>query len=212
MSDILPVSTGIGFNNGNGFGADTMGAFAGALFGSWFGDAWGGNWGNRGAVGDAAAATGFSTQILNDGINAIQNSVNNMNTNLSSGLCNLGYQTLDQSTRNVIANMQGFASLGNEACRNTNVIVSAVNGVGTQLQECCCATQRLVEREACATRELMQSQYARTLETKLCDAKDEINALKSNLYTQNAINASAANIIAHVKAMLPTSTTTPAAG
>lgn len=33
-------------------------------------------------------------------------------------------------------------------------------------------------------------------------AKDEINALKSNLYTQNAINASAANIIAHVKAML----------
>lgn len=45
MSDILPVSTGIGFNNGNGFGADTMGAFAGALFGSWFGDAWGGNWG-----------------------------------------------------------------------------------------------------------------------------------------------------------------------
>lgn len=206
MSDILPVSTGIGFNNGNGFGADTMGAFAGALFGSWFGDAWGGNWGNRG-VGDAAAATGFSTQILNDGINAIQNSVNNMNTNLSSGLCNLGYQTLDQSTRNVIANMQGFASLGNEACRNTNAIVSAVNGVGTQMQECCCATQRLVEREACATRELMQSQYARTLETKLCDAKDEINALKSNLYTQNAINASAANIIAHVKAMLPISTT-----
>lgn len=135
-----------------------------------------------------------------------------MNTNLSSGLCNLGYQTLDQSTRNVIANMQGFASLGNEACRNTNAIVSAVNGVGTQLQECCCATQRLVEREACATRELMQSQYARTLETKLCDAKDEINALKSNLYTQNAINASAANIIAHVKAMLPTTTTTPAAG
>lgn len=58
----------------------------------------------------------------------------------------------------------------------------------------------------------MQSQYARTLETKLCDAKDEINALKSNLYTQNAINASAANIIAHVKAMLPTTTTTPAAG
>lgn len=45
MSDILPVSTGIGFNNGNSFGADTMGAFAGALFGSWFGDAWGRNWG-----------------------------------------------------------------------------------------------------------------------------------------------------------------------
>ena len=211
MSDILPVSTGIGFGNGNSFGADAFGAFGGALIGSWFGDAWSGNWGNRGGVSDAAA-TGFSTQILNDGINAIQNSVNNMNTNLSSGLCNLGYQTLDQSTRNVIANMQGFASLGNEACRNTGAIVSAVTGVGNQLQECCCATQRLVEREACATRELIQSQYARSLETQLCDAKDEISALKNNLYTQNAINASATNIIAHVNALLQKSTTsTPAA-
>jgi hypothetical protein len=206
MSDILPVSTGIGFNNGNGFGADTMGAFAGALFGSWFGDAWGGNWGNRGVAGDAAA-TGFSTQILNDGINAIQNSVNNMNMNLSSGLCNVGYQNLDQNSRTNLAMMQGFATLGHDNCQNTNAIVSAVNGVGTQMQECCCSTQRLVEREACATRELIQAQYARALETKLCDAKDEISALKSNLYTQNAINASAANIIAHVKAMLPASTT-----
>lgn len=206
MSDILPVSTGIGFNNGNSFGADTMGAFAGALFGSWFGDAWGGNWGNRGVAGDAAA-TGFSTQILNDGINAIQNSVNNMNMNLSSGLCNIGYQNLDQNSRMNIAMLQGFNQLGRDNCTSTSAVVSAVNGVGTQLQECCCATQRLVEREACATRELMQSQYARALETKLCDAKDEISALKSNLYTQNAINASAANIIAHVKAMLPASTT-----
>lgn len=200
MSDILPVSTG------TGFGADTMGAFAGALFGSWFGDAWGGNWGNRTGVGDAAA-TGFSTQILNDGINAIQNSVNNMNMNLSSGLCNIGYQNLDQNSRTNIAMLQGFNQLGRDNCTSTSAIVSAVNGVGTQMQECCCSTQRLVEREACATRELMQSQYARALETKLCDAKDEINALKNNLYTQNAINASAANIIAHVKAMLPASTT-----
>lgn len=67
MSDILPVSTGIGFNNGNGFGADTMGAFAGALFGSWFGDAWGGNWGNRGVVGDAAVAS-YLAKICDDEI------------------------------------------------------------------------------------------------------------------------------------------------
>lgn len=53
---------------------------------------------------------------------------------------------------------------------------------------------------------MIQAQYARSLETQLCDAKDKISALKSNLYTQNAINASAANIIAHVKAMLPAST------
>lgn len=92
MTDILPVSTGMGFGNGDGFGADALGAFGGALIGSWFGDAWGGGWG-RGGHGSSAAvdATGFSTQILNDGINAIQNSINGMNMNLSSGLCNVGY-------------------------------------------------------------------------------------------------------------------------
>lgn len=205
MSDILPVSTGMGF------GADALGAFGGALIGSWFGDAWGGNWGNRNGTSDAAA-TGFSTQILNDGINAIQNSVNNMNMNLSSGLCNIGYQNLDQNSRTNIAMLQGFNQLGRDNCTSTSAVVSAVNGVGNQLQECCCSTQRLVEREACATRELIQAQYARGLETQLCDAKDEISALKNNLYTQNAINASAANIIAHVKAMMPTSTTGTAAG
>lgn len=47
MTDILPVSTGMGFGNGDGFGADALGAFGGALIGSWFGDAWGGGWGPR---------------------------------------------------------------------------------------------------------------------------------------------------------------------
>lgn len=53
MTDILPVSTGMGFGNGDGFGADALGAFGGALIGSWFGDAWGGGWG-RGGHGSSA--------------------------------------------------------------------------------------------------------------------------------------------------------------
>lgn len=31
MTDILPVSTGMGFGNGDGFGADALGAFGGAF-------------------------------------------------------------------------------------------------------------------------------------------------------------------------------------
>lgn len=71
MTDILPVG---GLGDGAGVGSAALGAFGGALIGSWFGDAWGGyGWGNRGGGGDCscAAAAGFGTSILNDGINAI---------------------------------------------------------------------------------------------------------------------------------------------
>lgn len=181
MTDILPVSTGMGFGNGDGFGADALGAFGGALIGSWFGDAWGGGWG-RGGHGSSAAvdATGFSTQILNDGINAIQNSINGMNMNLSSGLCNVGYQNLDQSSRTNLAMMQGFASLG------------------TQLQNCCCTTQRLIEQQGCQTRELMQSIANQAIRDQLCDAKAKNAALESQIFATGLTNNAVSTIITHI--------------
>lgn len=216
-TEILPIGTG-----NSGFGGDVMGAALGGgfggLIGSWFGNGWGGGWGNRGGnagVADAAA-TGFGTSILNDGINAVQNSINGMNMNLSSGLCNIGYQTLDQSSRNQLAMMQGFSTLGHDNCQNTNSIVSAVNGVGTQLQNCCCQTQRLIEQQGCQTRELIQNQYTRELETRLCDAKSKIATLESNAFTtalvDQKVSAATANIIGHMAVLVNRgTTTTPAA-
>lgn len=206
MTDILPVSTGMGFGNNGGL-SDAAGAFAGALFGSWFGDGWGGNGWGRGFPGAAAEATGFSTQILNDGINAIQNSINGMNMSLSNGLCNLGYQNLDQSNKTNVAMLQGFASLGHDNCQNTSNIVSAVNGLGTQMQNCCCATQRLIEQQGCQTRELIQALNTQDIRDKLCDAKAKNAALESNLFTNNAISGAVNTIITHIKAMQPTTTT-----
>lgn len=208
MTDILPVSTGMGFGNGDGFGADALGALGGALIGSWFGDAWGGGWG-RGGHGSSAAvdATGFSTQILNDGINAIQNSINGMNMNLSSGLCNVGYQNLDQSSRTNLAMMQGFASLGHDNCQNTNNIVSAVNSLGTQLQNCCCTTQRLIEQQGCQTRELMQSIANQAIRDQLCDAKAKNAALESQIFATGLTNNAVSTIITHI----PRTTTTATA-
>ena len=203
MTDILPVSAGMGFGN-DGIGGDTLGAFAGALFGSWFGDGWGGNgWGNRGGC-NAAEAAGFTTQILNDGINAIQNSINGMNMNISSGLCNVGYQNLDQSSRTNLAMMQGFSSLGHDNCQNTASIVSAVNGLGTQLQNCCCTTQRLIEQQGCQTRELMQAIANQAVRDQLCDAKAKNAALETQIFNTGLANNTAALIIKH----LPTTTTT----
>lgn len=212
MTDILPVGGGLG--GGEGIGGAALGAFGGALIGSWFGDGWGGGWGNRGGSNNSCGcgcAAGFGTQILNDGINSIQNSINGMNMNLSSGLCNIGYQTLDQTSRTNLAMMQGFSSLGHDNCQNTNNIVSAVNGVGFQLADCCCKTQNAIREEGCATRQLIQNNLINDLQTKLCDAKSDNAALKSQLYTTNVVNGQTAVLMAAIDRLRPTTTAAAAA-
>lgn len=214
MTDILPVNSFGGDCNG-GWGS-AAGAFAGALFGSWFGDGWGGN--GRGCCGGcsngaaaAIAADGFSTGILNDGINSIQNSINGMNMNLSSGLCNIGYQTLDQSSRNQLAMMQGFSSLGHDNCQNTSNIVSAINNLGYAQQECCCKTQSTIREEGSLTRGLMQQNLITHLQTQLCDAKDKISSLKGKLYQTNLSNQQTGAILQAIREITPTTTATATA-
>ena len=146
MTDLLTV----GGDSGGGFGSAAGGGLVGGLVGSWFGNGngvFGGN-GNFGAA--------FATSILNDGVNAIQNSINGMNMNLASGLSNIGYQTLDQSSRNQLAMMQGFSSIAHDNCQSTNSIVAAINTLGYQNQQCCCETRRLIAEEGAATRNMMQ--------------------------------------------------------
>lgn len=192
MSDYIPMN--------NGFGSDTVGAFAGALFGSWFGD--NGGWGGRGRAVDGA----FDTNLLNDGLNNIQQSINQVGSNLSNGICNLGYQTLDLSSRNAMATQQGFNQIGRDMCTSSASIVSAVNNVGSQLAECCCATQRLIEREGCATRELIQALNTQNIRDQLCDAKAKNASLEAQISNGDMLNNAVATIIKHI----PT-TTTPTA-
>lgn len=195
MSDYIPMGDG-----------DALGAGLGAFVGATFGNMWGGNgwgFGRNGAV-----AEGVSTTLLNDGINAIQNSINQVGANVSNGISSLGYQTLDLASRNGLATQQGFNQIGRDMCTSSSAIVSAVNGVGSQVAECCCATQRLVEREACATRELIQALNTQNVRDQLCDAKAKIATLESNAFTAGALNNAVATIIKHI----PTTTTTTTAG
>lgn len=196
MSDYIPMN--------NGIGSDAVGAFAGALFGSWFGDGWG-NYGRGGAI--AGEAAGFSTSLLNDGLNNIQQSINQVGSNVINGISNLGYQTLDLSSRNAMATQQGFNQIGRDMCTSSASIVSAVNGVGSQLAECCCATQRLIEREGCATRELIQALNTQNISAQLCDAKSKISSLEAQISNGAMLNNAVATIIKHI----PTTTTSTAA-
>ncbi len=199
MTDLLTV----GGDSGGGFGSAAGGGLVGGLVGSWFG-----NGNGFGGFGGNSFGAGFATSILNDGINAIQNSINGMNMNLSSGLCNIGYQTLDQSSRNQMAMMQGFSSIAHDNCQSTNSVVSAINNLGFQNQQCCCDLKRLIADEGAATRGLMQQNLINKLQYKLADEKAENATLKSQMYQTNLSNAQTGAILAAIRGITPT--TTPA--
>lgn len=198
MTDLLTV----GGDSGGGFGSAAGGGLVGGLVGSWFGN------GNGGFGGNGNFGAAFATSILNDGVNAIQNSINGMNMNLASGLSNIGYQTLDQSSRNQLAMMQGFSSIAHDNCQSTNSIVAAINTLGYQNQQCCCETRRLIAEEGAATRNMMQQNLIAKLQTKLCDEKAENATLKSQIYQTNLSNGQTAAILAAIRGITPT--TTPA--
>lgn len=196
MSDYIPVNSGMG--------GDALSAGFGAFVGSIFGDAWGSN----GFGFNRGSAEGFSTNLLNDGLNNIQQSINQVGRDIASGLSNVGYQSADLNNRTNVAMLQGFNQIGRDMCTSSSAIVSAVNGVGSQVADCCCATQRLIEREGCATRELMQALNTQNIRDQLCDAKAKIATLESNAFTAGALNNAVTTIIKH----MPATTTTTTAG
>lgn len=120
----------------------------------------------------------------------------------------VGYQSADLNNRTNVAMLQGFNQIGRDMCTSSSAIVSAVNGVGSQVADCCCATQRLIEREGCATRELMQALNTQNIRDQLCDAKAKIATLESNAFTAGALNNAVTTIIKH----MPATTTTTTAG
>lgn len=242
-----------GYNNGYGMGWGGAGsAFAGALVGSWFGNGWGGGWGNNRNGGgcccpsqvveplqnsinglglqvlqgqnaaNMAMCQGFSGVVAEGNANAasLNNSLTQgfagLNTAITSGDAGI-QQTLCQGFSGInTAIVAGSKDNALATCQSTNAITSAIG-------DCCCTTQRLIQQESCATRELIKDvQYQQTRD-QLCMARDEISTLKSQNFTAGAVaglgnqlrgelNSAVNQIITHVRAFIPTTTTTtPAA-
>lgn len=128
-------------NGGFGFGGDWWVIIILALLFGWGGNGWGGGgYGGGNAVPyisgidtRSAVYDGFALNNLENGIRGVQNGLSDgfyaVNTSLLNGfhgvdnaICNLGYQT-----------QQGF------------------NTLGYNMKDCCCETQRLIERGFCDT-------------------------------------------------------------
>ena len=118
LSDVAAVTRG---NDGFGWGADGMGffwIFALLLLPGLFG---GGFWGNRGANGEPVTEAGLCNAM-------------NFN-NLENAVGRLG----DSQTA-------GFNGLQRDLCQGFAAINAGINQVRFDNQQCCCETQRLLDR------------------------------------------------------------------
>lgn len=134
----------VGTNNGNGmWGGDGIWAILLlALLGGNGGFGWGGGRGGSEFVGyelgkvatQADVAAGFNNSAVLSNQNEIKLSLTQgfagLNTVIGQGLCDLGYN-----------------------------VQSSFNGISHQISDCCCATQRLIERSTC---DLLVNQNANT--------------------------------------------------
>ena len=156
LSDIAAVSG----NNNDGWGGD----------GAWwiillflFAGGWGGRggWGMGGGSGDCATQEDVRSAVdqqtliskldqqtygLADGVYALNNSLMNGFHGVDNAICNLGYQ-----------NQQGF------------------NNLGHQLSDCCCETQRLIERNFCDLNYNLATQSCDTRRTITDGVRDIID-------------------------------------
>lgn len=167
-----------------------------------------------------AMCQGFGSAIaaVNNAAFGIQNNLTQgfagLNTAITSGDASI-QQTLCQGFSGLNTAVMG-ASKDNalQTCQSTNAIVSAIDN-------CCCSTQRLIQQESCATRELIKDVQYQNTRDQLCQARDEISTLKSQNFTAGAVanlgnqvrgevNQAVNTILTHV--LRPTTATTaPAA-
>ncbi len=177
MNEAIPVVDVYNGNNNGGFGGmwgDGLWAIiilAMLGFGN-YGGGWGvggGGYGLNGALTRAELYDGFATQNIDSAVRGVQQGICDstyaLNNTLMSGfhgvdnaICNLGYQT-----------QQGF------------------NTLGYQMKDCCCETQRLVERGFCdlgntihnTTRDIIDSQNAGTRAILDFLTNDKIESLRA---------------------------------
>lgn len=162
---VMPVTPAYGMG-GMGYG---NGMFGGGDWFAWiillllFGNrGWGNGWGNDSSC--CAPATcadlqrGFDNQSVMNKLNGIEQGISQagyaalQQTNtLENGLCQLGYQT--QVAVNGLGTQlqQCCCDLGRSIDQSTFQTAQGINNIGNKIDACCCETQRQIERGFCDT-------------------------------------------------------------
>lgn len=156
LSDIAAVTDVNGGRNTGWFGDCSWWIIILFLF-CFNGWGFGGNGMNSGTTTREEIAYGFDMNNLENGVRSIQNGIcdgfYNMNTSLLTGFNSLqnaqnqGFAGLNTVIANSTSNIQQDLNAINIAnMQNTNAITAQLNALGTQQADCCCQTQRALER------------------------------------------------------------------
>ena len=128
LSDIAAVTRG----NGDGMFGDGNGAWWIILL-FLFGWGWGGNGGFGGGNENVrdAVAYGFDINNLENGVRGLEH-----------GICD-GFYDMNASL------LTGFGNIAMGNMQNTNAITAQLSNMAATQAQCCCETQRLIERGLC---------------------------------------------------------------
>lgn len=201
MEHMKLVDTGTGTGTSAG-----IGGAIGAVLGNWLGGGLG--YGGRGGVGYGAleGATLANAHETSDKLNALGVQLGSLGTDIvqGQGQANLtacqgfnGVNTAILTSSNMLQNStnQGFAGLNTAITNGIYENTVAIKDLALQNAECCCRTNRTIETEAAATRQLIQQNFITDLQTKLCDEKAKNGALESKLFVSESQAAQTAQII-----------------
>ena len=161
---VMPVTPAYGMG-GMGYGNGMWGGdwFAWIILLLLFGNrGWGNGWGNDSSC--CAPATcadlqrGFDNQSVMNKLNGIEQGISQagyaalQQTNtLENGLCQLGYQTQTAVSGLGTQLQQCCCDIGRSIDQSTFQTAQGINNLSNQMASCCCETQRQIERGFCDT-------------------------------------------------------------
>lgn len=168
-TDGSSINLNSGAGAGNGFGYGGMDAWVliilFALIFGWGNNGFGGN-GGAGAMDNYVLASDFATlqRQIDSGVSSLERKGDAIN----SGLCD-GFYAMNTGMLN------GFAGVNNAIMTNGYETRNAINGVSSQLADCCCKTQSAIQGV-----NYNMAMQTNAIEKSLCDGfrslRDEITA------------------------------------
>lgn len=209
----------IDLNGGNGWGSG-WGALAGGAIGGAVGSAWGRNGGNN-CCGGGCCNNG--NQYVMDTLTTMRSDINSIGRDNLVNACS-GFGTVNANVNRIGADI----ALG-QARTEAAILTTGYQGqlgakdntfaIVSSQKDCCCETQRLIEREFCALREAghAEAEATRALinANTVQDLRDKVSSLSAALgdchqrqYADELAQRTQNTVIAAVRAMIPTTTTT----
>lgn len=149
------------------------------------------------------------------GTQATQNAICGLGQTVQNGIFQNTLTQVQSQGQTNLAMCQGFGGVNSSIDRGVGLLNQNISDQGaqsrlqaqelaSQQQACCCQVLRAIEQEGCANRELQREIQYQNTRDQLAAKSAEVEALKGQLFSTNAMAAQTATII---NALKPTTTT-----